>query len=199
MTDKTEIAQVWVDFEATGTDENLDPIVEAGVLYVDADLNIIAERSEYVELSQAGRARLLAEPVVFEMHSKSGLLAALNDPEVKKVTLSELDDLIMADLEEHGYNKRLRFGGSGSTGYDFYFAKAQLPRFGQLLHVFNQEDVRYLRNAYKQANGGAEVPGNYHGRKTHRAIEDIRLHLAEYKAYGEVLAAGAKALGLVTD
>lgn len=195
----TEIAQVWVDFEATGTDENLDPIIEAGVLYTDADLNIIAEREAYVELTQAGRARLLATPVVFDMHSNSGLLASLNDPAVEKVTLSELDDLIMGDLEEHGYNKRLRFGGSGSTGYDFYFAKAQLPRFGQLLHVFNQEDVRYLRNAYKQANSGTEVPGNYHGRKTHRAIEDIRLHLAEYKAYCEVLAAGAKVLGYVTN
>lgn len=194
----TEIAQVWVDFEATGIDEQLDPIIEAGVIYTDADLNIIAERSVYVELTQAGRARLLATPFVFDMHSKSGLLAALNDPEVEKLTIAELDDLIMSDLEAHGYNKRLRFGGSGSTGYDFYFAKAQLPRFGQLLHVFNQEDVRYVRNAYKQRIG-TEVPGEYHSRKTHRAIEDIRLHLAEYKAYSEVLEAGARALGYVAN
>lgn len=192
----TEIAQVWVDFEATGIDEKLDPIVEAGIIYTDADLNVIAERSVYIELTAAGRARLLATPVVFDMHKNSGLLDALNDPAVEKLSITELDDLIMADLEEHGYNKRLRFCGSGSTGYDFYFAKAQLPRFGQLLHVFNQEDVRYLRNAYK-SRLGTEVPGNYHGRKTHRAIEDIRLHLAEYKAYCDVFEAGAKALGLV--
>lgn len=191
-----EVYDIWVDFETDSNDFTTGCILEAGIIYTDRDLNIIAEREATLPLTAVSAARIAAVTPVFEMHSTSGLLGRLHDPAVPKVTVEELEQLILADLEQFGAHRRFRFCGSGSTGFDYYFVQRLMPTLGARIAVFAQEDVRYVRNAYRQFRGGNEVPGNFHGAKTHRAIEDIRLHLAEYKAYGEVLKAGADALGL---
>lgn len=191
-----EVYDIWVDFETDSNDFTTGCILEAGVIYTDRDLNIIAEREATLPLTPLSAARIVGTDAVYEMHTSSGLLGRLHDPAVPKVTVAELEKLILADLEQFGAHKRFRFCGSGSTGFDYYFVQRLMPTLGARIAVFAQEDVRYVRNAYRQFRGGNEVPGEFHEAKTHRAIEDIRLHLAEYKAYGEVLKAGADALGL---
>jgi oligoribonuclease (3'-5' exoribonuclease) len=192
-----EVSQIWVDYETDSNDFKTGHILEAGIIYTDRDLNVIAEREATLPLSAVSKARIADVEFVFNMHTESGLLARLHDPAVPKVSVSELEQLILGDLKRFGHTKKLRFCGSGSTGFDYYFTQRLMPTLGAFSPVFYQEDVRYVRNAYRQATGGKEVPGEYHQAKTHRAIEDIRLHLAEYKAYGEVMLAGAKALNLV--
>ncbi len=196
-TDIPEVTHMWVDYETDGNDFNTSNILEAGIIYTDANLNVIAEREATLPLTPLSSARIAEVEFVYNMHKESGLLARLHDAAVPKVTVSELEQLILGDLEKFGHAKRLRFCGSGSTGFDYYFTQRLMPKVGALSPIFFQEDVRYIRNHYRQFTGGSEVPGNFHGAKTHRAIEDIRLHLAEYKAYGEVIQAGAKALNLI--
>ena len=192
-----EVTHIWADYETDGNDLEKGCILEAGIIYTDRDLNVVAEREATLPLSAVSAARIADVKPVYDMHTTSGLLARLHDPAVPKVTVSELEQLILGDLERFGHAKRLRFCGSGSTGFDYYYTQRLMPKVGAFSPVFYQEDVRYVRNHYRQFNGGQEVPGEFHQAKTHRAIEDIRLHLAEYKAYGEVVRAGAKALNLV--
>lgn len=192
-----EVTHLWADFETDGNDLEKGCILEAGIIYTDNNLNIIAEREATLPLSAVSAARIADVKAVRDMHVASGLLARLHDPSVPKVTIGELEKLILGDLERFGHANRLRFCGSGSTGFDYYFTQRLMPKVGAFSPVFYQEDVRYVRNHYRQFNDGQEVPGDFHRAKTHRAIEDIRLHLAEYKAYGEVMKAGAKALNLV--
>ena len=74
-----------MDLEMTGLDPDRDVIVEIATLITDDELNVIAEGPDLV-IHQPEELLQAMEPVVVEMHTKSGLLDAIR---VSATTLAE--------------------------------------------------------------------------------------------------------------
>jgi len=194
MTSPALVNDVWIDYESSGIDVGNDRIFEAGVVYLDKDLNVIEEFETVIASDAQGLARMDANQFVLDMHSKSGLLARLHDPATPKMTLAEFQAKVISDLDRLGREADIYFGGSGSSGFDYPITQAQMSELGALFPYWAQKDVRYARGLYQQASGGFSIEGDFHSSKTHRAIDDIRLHVAEWRAYTKVMRAGIAAL-----
>lgn len=67
---------VIIDLETTGLDEKEDVVLEVGLVVVNNDLQIKAEKS-WLILNDGWLPRLKENPVVLEMHEKSGLVKDL--------------------------------------------------------------------------------------------------------------------------
>jgi oligoribonuclease len=67
-----------LDIETTGVDKNLDSIIEiyAGTLFVDNDaiIKIALEYNKVCTIDERSFYRMYQEPIVAEMHAKSGLI-----------------------------------------------------------------------------------------------------------------------------
>ena len=66
----------WMDLEMTGLDHTNDVIVEIATLITDDDLEVIAEGPDLV-IHQSPEILAAMNEIVVEMHTKSGLLTAL--------------------------------------------------------------------------------------------------------------------------
>ena len=73
----------WIDLEMTGLDPDLHVIVEIATLITDDQLNLIAEGPDLV-ISATEEQLKKMDPVVVEMHTKSGLL---DEIKASKITL----------------------------------------------------------------------------------------------------------------
>lgn len=180
---------VWVDLETTGDSFALDDIIEAGVIITDAQLNVLAEHSVLVKPRPHALRRVYAEPVVLEMHTASGLLADLNtamaDPSWSATPQRVGRDLIRF-AEAHGCERgQAVMGGSGINHFDRPFIAEKMPELHHFLHPRNGPDIGVLRRAYRMFTGGLDLSeANDH--KTHRAIDDIRCHLDEARAFAAI-------------
>src|SRR5215469_9024709 len=67
---------VWIDCEMTGLDVERDALIEIACLVTDADLNLLDEGIDLIIKPPAEALEDMAD-VVREMHTVSGLLAAL--------------------------------------------------------------------------------------------------------------------------
>ncbi|HRE00672.1 MAG TPA: exonuclease domain-containing protein, partial [Ilumatobacteraceae bacterium] len=67
---------VWMDLEMTGLDASKDVIVEIATIVTDDQLRIVAEGPDLV-IHQPPQALELMVPFVRDMHTRSGLLAAI--------------------------------------------------------------------------------------------------------------------------
>ena len=167
----------WLDLEMTGLDVQSDLVVEIATLITDDDLEIVAEGPDLV--IHAPEAALAAmDPVVTEMHTKSGLIEAIRS---STVTIAEAEDATLAFFKEHcpKANKLPLCGNS--IGTDRRFLDRWMPKLEEHLH-YRSVDVstvkelarRWYPEAYKHAPEKA---------KGHRALDDIRESVAELKWY----------------
>src|SRR5437764_10263907 len=72
---------VWMDLEMTGLDPALNAIVEIATLVTDDDLAVVAEGPDLV-VHQPPEVLATMDDVVRKMHTKSGLLAAIESSTV---------------------------------------------------------------------------------------------------------------------
>jgi oligoribonuclease (3'-5' exoribonuclease) len=113
---------VWLDLETTGSDEDVDRILEIGFVITDEALN---EKSAYqyvVRQDDGKNWRLASDGVVRDMHDKNGLWDAVADPEAPRLWCVELGAI--ADLKELGDKHDFVLCGSGVSHFDRRF----LPR-----------------------------------------------------------------------
>ena len=87
----------WIDLEMTGLDPDLHVIVEIATLITDDQLNLIAEGPDLV-ISATEEQLKKMDPVVVEMHTKSGLL---DEIKASKITLEEAGSQTLSFLMEH--------------------------------------------------------------------------------------------------
>ena len=115
---------VWMDLEMTGLEPSRHVIVEIATLITDDDLNIIAEGPDLV-VHQDDAALAEMDPVVVDMHSRSGLLDAT------RTSTMSLDDAGAQTLEfikAHVTEARRVPLCGNSIGMDRRFLAAYLPR-----------------------------------------------------------------------
>jgi oligoribonuclease len=170
---------VWIDLEMTGLDPATNVIVEIATIVTDDELNVIAEGPDLV-VHQAEEALAAMDPVVVEMHTKSGLLEA-----IRQSTLSLADagaqtlEFIKAHVPE---GTKVPLCGN-SIGMDRRFLAAYLPEIENFLH-YRSVDVSSVKELVRRWYPHL---GNGHTNKAgmHRALDDIRESIAELRYYRE--------------
>jgi oligoribonuclease len=167
----------WMDLEMTGLDPTRNTIVEIATLVTDDDLEVVAEGPDLViAASSDDLARM--EDVVKTMHSKSGLLAAI---ESSTTTLADAGRQTLEFLKQHIPEARSVPLCGNSIATDRRFLVAHLPEIEEYLH-YRSVDVSTIkelaRRWYPDAYVGA--PRKAGG---HRALDDIKESVTELRYY----------------
>jgi oligoribonuclease len=169
---------VWIDLEMTGLDTGRHTIVEIAVLVTNSELELIDDDGIDLIVHAGPAALAEMDEYVRKMHTKSGLLPAM---EASKLTLAEAGDRVLEYLADHlpGPNTAPLCGNS--IGVDRRFLDRYLTEVDQYLH-YRSIDVssikelcrRWYPDAYKKRPDKAE---------THRALDDIRESIEELRWY----------------
>ena len=171
----------WIDLEMTGLDPDLHVIVEIATLITDDQLNLIAEGPDLV-ISATEEQLEKMDPVVVEMHTKSGLL---DEIKASKITLEEAGSQTLSFLMEHITKKVTVPLCGNSIGTDRRFLAKWLPEIENFLH-YRSVDVTSIKELGKRwfpkVTGAA--PEKNGG---HRAMDDIKASLFELQYYRDNL------------
>jgi oligoribonuclease len=170
---------MWMDLEMTGLEPSKDVIVEIATLVTDDDLNIVAEGPDLV-VHQPEAALAVMEPFVVDMHTKSGLLAAIRS---STTTLEQAGAQTLAFIKEYAPEPATVPLCGNSIGTDRRFLAAYLPEIEHWLH-YRSVDVSSVKELVRRWYPGirADRPKK---QGAHRALDDIRESVAELRFYRE--------------
>jgi oligoribonuclease len=168
---------VWMDLEMTGLDPGRHAIVEIATLVTDDGLEIVAEGPDLV-IHQAPEALAQMDDVVRKMHTKSGLLPAI---ESSTVSLEDAGTTTLDFIKQHVTEPRTVPLAGNSIGMDRRFLAAYLPDIEQYLH-YRSVDVSTVKELCRRwyPDVLAEAPEKAGG---HRALDDIRESVNELRYF----------------
>lgn len=168
-----------MDLEMTGLDPAVNVIVEIATIVTDDELNIVAEGPDLV-IHQPEDALALMDPVVVEMHAKSGLTEAIR---ASTITLEHAGAATLEFIKQHVPEARTVPLCGNSIGMDRRFLDRYLPEIEHWLH-YRSVDVSTIKEL-----GRRWYPAALNSRPfkvgTHRALDDIRESIAELRFYRE--------------
>ena len=168
---------VWMDLEMTGLDPARHAIVEIATLITDDDLQIVAEGPDVV-VHQPTDVLDGMDDVVRKMHTKSGLLGAI---ESSTISLADAGLATLDFIKQHVPEPGAVPLAGNSIGMDRRFLVAQLPEIERYLH-YRSVDVSTVKELCRRwypdvlANAPEKAGG-------HRALDDIRESVEELKYY----------------
>lgn len=181
---------LWVDLETGGLDHG-DPVLEVAAILTTSAMEEISATSWVVNPTLEPAYRVHPrwwerdlDPVVRDMHTRNGLLDAV----ACGLPLGNVELALGRKMDETGYTGPWRLAGSGVAAFDLHVLRRQLPTVAARLH-YAPLDVGQVRRFLEYAARGALVPsaltleGNPDSPDLHRAMGDLRLHLAEGRHY----------------
>jgi oligoribonuclease len=168
-----------MDLEMTGLEPARHVIVEIATLITDDELNVVAEGPDLV-IHQDEMALAEMDPVVVEMHTRSGLLEQIR---ASTVSLEDAGAQTLAFIKQHVTEARRVPLCGNSIGMDRRFLAAYLPEIEEYLH-YRSVDVSTIKELVKRWYPSLN---NSRPRKVgaHRALDDIVESIAEMKYYRE--------------
>jgi oligoribonuclease len=170
-----------MDLEMTGLDPRSHVIVEIATLITDDDLEVVAEGPDLV-IHQPPEALAAMEPVVREMHTRSGLLDAIA---ASTVTLEQAGQATLDFLREHIPEPHTVPLCGNSIGTDRRFLAAYLPAIEDHLH-YRSVDVSTIKELARRWYPGL-IDGAPKKATSHRALDDIRESVEELRFYRQKL------------
>lgn len=176
MTDRL----VWIDCEMTGLDLARDALVEIACLITDGELNVLDDGVDLV-IKPSTEALGQMEDVVKEMHTTSGLLAALG----AGITLAEAQDLVLGYVRGHIPEPRKVPLCGNSIATDRAFIARDMPELDAFLHyrMVDVSSVKELVRRWYPRVYFASPPK--HG--GHRALADIKESIQELRYYRDAV------------
>jgi oligoribonuclease len=165
----------------TGLDPDQHVIVEIATLITDDDLNVVAEGPDLVVKASDDELSAMDE-VVRAMHTKSGLLAAI---EPSTISLAEAGSATLDFLKQHiPIPNSVPLCGN-SIGTDRRFLARWLPEIDAFLH-YRSIDVSTVKELARRwyPDAFAAAPRKA---QTHRALDDIKESVNELRYYRETI------------
>lgn len=172
---------VWMDLEMTGLDLERHTIVQIATLVTDDSLKVVAEGPDLV--IHADEEQLAAmEPVVREMHTRSGLLAAIQGSDV---SLEDAARRTLEFIKAHVPQARTVPLCGNSIGTDRRFLAIFMPEIENWLH-YRSVDVSTVKELCRRwyPKALASAPAK---KTTHRALDDIRESVQELDYYRKTI------------
>jgi len=162
-----------MDLEMTGLDPARNVIVEIATLVTDDDLNIVAEGPDLVVHTTEDELAKM-EPVVVEMHTRSGLLDEIRS---STLTLEEAGAQTLEFIRTHVPEPRTVPLCGNSIGMDRRFLAIHLPEIEEHLH-YRSIDVSTIKELARRWYPGS-LEGLTKKSSAHRAMDDIKESVAE--------------------
>ena len=170
-----------MDLEMTGLEPLRHVIIEIATLITDDNLNVIAEGPDLVIHASPEQMAEMGD-FVTEMHTKSGLIDAVNQ---STVTNDEAEALTLTFLKEHIDEARSIPLCGNSIGTDRRFLQEYMPTLEEFFHYRNV-DVSTLKELTRRWH--PEVLEALPEKATaHRALDDIRESIDELQHYRDAL------------
>ena len=173
----------WVDLETTGSNEEIDQVIEVGI----ALANSIGDEFPYGVMSFVAHVeyeQIKAAPIaVQKMHEKNDLWA---DALKTKKTVAEIDESIdrwFAAITGENPDSQFILCGSGVGHFDSRFIRRQLPLFAKWLTYWTI-DVGVIRRFLRFCDIDMPPAEDV---KTHRALDDALFHMDEGRRYREII------------
>ena len=182
----------WIDLETTGNRED-DSIIEVGFVLTDRDLNEVRSLSLVIVPHDWHFQRDRMTPVVVGMHEKNGLLSdielsVMHTPELRGP--SGADHILSGILKSYGKGNHIPLAGSGVSHFDRKYIRREMPKTDGLLSYWAL-DIGVMRRWLERWDIYPEAAKLQHS-KTHRALDDIREHIAEAKTIRDHLQLNAE-------
>jgi oligoribonuclease len=168
-----------MDLEMTGLDPERCVIVEIATLITDDELEIVAEGPDLV-VHQPAEALVGMEKIVVDMHTRSGLLPAI---EASTISLEEAGAATLAFIKEHVPEPRTVPLCGNSIGTDRRFLAKYLPEIEEHLH-YRSVDVSTIKELVRRWYPEV-LDAMVRKQTSHRALDDIRESVDELRAYRE--------------
>lgn len=170
----------WVDLETTGTDKDgsYDDVhlLEIAAIVTDFALNPLKGYQAVIRITSAAAEALRHNEYVWNMHKVSGLLEeSVKSPQA--ITMEQAEREVLGILDEDAYI----IAGSGVAAFDHPFIKQKMPLLNAKL-AYYPFDVGVVRRMSQILAGKPVVNPTLHSygeAKEHRALADIKAHLAE--------------------
>jgi oligoribonuclease len=176
---------VWIDCEMTGLDLVRDKLIEVAVLVTDSELNVLDPGMDLV-ISVPDADLDGMDPVVAEMHAKSGLTDAVR---ASSLTLAEAEQQVLAYVKRFVPERRTAPLCGNSIGTDRGFLARDMPELDDHLH-YRMVDVSSVKEL-----GRRWFPRVYFAQPAkglaHRALADIIESVRELAYYRRTLFAPA--------
>ena len=165
----------------TGLDAARDVIVEVATLITDDELQVVAEGPDLVVSASPEQLAAMGQ-VVRDMHTRSGLLAAI---EASTLSLEDAGSATLDFIRAHVPEPRTVPLAGNSIGTDRRFLAAQMPAVEEYLH-YRSVDVSTVKELVRRwyPKAAAAAPEKAGG---HRAMDDIRESLAELTYYRQAV------------
>lgn len=161
----------------TGLDPARNVIVEIATIVTDDDLNVVAEGPDLVVHTTTEQLDRM-EPIVRDMHERSGLLEAITSSDLTLEDAGEQTlEFLRTQVPEAG---TVPLCGS-SIGTDRRFLAAQLPEIEDWLH-YRSVDVSTIKELCRRWYP-SEFKHAPPKKTSHRALDDIRESIAELAYY----------------
>jgi oligoribonuclease len=168
---------VWMDLEMTGLDPERDVIVEIATLVTDDDLNVIEEGPSLV-IHQPDELLATMQPVVVDMHTKSGLLELIK---VSTISATMAEEATLEFIRKHVPEARTIPLCGNSIGTDRRFLARYMPSIENHLH-YRCVDVSTIKELAKRWYPTI-TPDRPNKNGTHRAMDDVRASVDELRFY----------------
>lgn len=177
-----------LDLETTGTSVPEDEIIEVGLVLLSTDTGYPEiDAGEWVIVpSDEAFMRMMKNDVVRNMHESNGLLDDIHSGRGKHShSRIDVEADIIRFLNKHtdGDTTHIPYGGSGVSHFDRRFIKHFLPYLDSRITHWAY-DVGVMRRMFIKA--GAPYAA-LEGSKTHRALDDARVHADEFRWYQSFL------------
>jgi oligoribonuclease len=170
---------VWIDLEMTGLDVEQHTIVEIACVVTDGNLDVVDEGVDLVVHADAATLERM-DDFVRNMHTKSGLLAAI---ERSDVTIETAQTQVLEYVRRHVPAAGVAPLCGNSIGVDRRFLDRYMRELDGYLHYrsvdvssFKELCRRWYPAIYRKRPGKAE---------NHRALDDIQESIAELRYYRE--------------
>lgn len=169
--DSKPLSYFFVDLETTGLKDE-DHLLEVSVIGADIDLNELFTYDSIVRPRQTTFDRLADNDVVWDMHSRSGLMEDLTRSGGSAPTVEEIEGELCELVDSHSdQNVTVRLAGGGVSHFDAHYLSVHMPDLAKRMH-YRSLDTSVIAQAWVDATGDLQLSKT--GTKAHRAGADIR-------------------------